>query len=153
MLEKLFVCEIFWWFYWSLNSSLGQYSYFFEQVWLPLCSSNCCPRILGMLGIDPFCTCHSFPVRWSPYFSKCNNTCGDWHFFVLDGITRCPSHVTLGCQLLGPTFWKPSGLILSLVASFFDGSPTWAKVYFASSKCSFKYHSSTSLLMCMSKGY
>jgi hypothetical protein len=45
MLEKLFVCRIFWWFDWSPSSSSGHSSCFFEQVQPPLCSSNCCPRI------------------------------------------------------------------------------------------------------------
>jgi hypothetical protein len=60
--------------------------------------------------------------------------------------------ITLGCLLLGPTFWKPSGLVLSLVAGFFGGSPTRAKIYFTSSRHSFRYHASTSLLMCGSRG-
>jgi len=65
---------------------------------------------------------------------------------------RYPSHVTLGCQLLSPTFWEPNGLILSLVEGLFDGLPTRTKVYFVSSKCSFKYHLNTFLFMCGSKG-
>ncbi len=38
-------------------------SCFFGWTWLPLCSSNCCPFILRMLGTDCSCTCHSFPIR------------------------------------------------------------------------------------------
>jgi hypothetical protein len=153
MLDKLFVCRIFWWFYWSPSSSLGHSSCFFKQVQSPLCSSNCCPHILGMLGIDHSCTCHSFPIGWSPYFSKCYNTCWDKHLFVPNGIMKYPSHVTVGCQLLSPTFWKPNGLVLSLVASFFDGLPTQAKVCFASSKCSFRYHLNMFLFMCGYQGH
>jgi len=60
--------------------------------------------------------------------------------------------ITLGCLLLGPTFWKLSGSILSLVVRFFGGSFTRVGVYFTSNRHSFKYHVSTSLFMCKSKG-
>lgn len=46
MLEKLFVCGILWWFYWSPSSSRHS-SYFFEQVWLPLCSQIVALAFLG----------------------------------------------------------------------------------------------------------
>jgi hypothetical protein len=32
-----------------------------------------------MLGYDHFCTCHSFPTRWSPSFFSCDGTCRKWH--------------------------------------------------------------------------
>jgi len=49
-------------------------------------------------------------------------------------------------------FWKPNGLVLSLVIDFFGGSFTWVGVYLAFSRCSFKCHANMSLLMCGSKG-
>jgi len=65
---------------------------------------------------------------------------------------RCPSHVTLGRPFLGPTFWETSGSILSPIASFFNKSPTQAKVCFNSNKHSFEHHAITSPLMCGCKG-
>jgi hypothetical protein len=65
---------------------------------------------------------------------------------------KCLSHVTPTCPLSGPTLWKPNGSILSLVVGFFGWSLTRAKVCFVSSKHSFGYHVSASLLMCGFKG-
>ncbi len=150
-LEKLIWCGIFWWFYWSLSSLLGHSSCFLGGVWLSFYSSNCCLYIPGMLGFAHSYTYHSFPIRWSPYSSKCNNTCWDWHFYVPNNTTRCQSPFPLGCLLSCPTFWKLSGLILPLVVVFGE-SPTWARVYFSFNKHSFKYHANTFPFMCMSKG-
>jgi len=76
----------------------------------------------------------------------------NWHFPILDGIMRCPSNVTLSCSLLGPTFWKPSGSILSWVAHLFGRLPTRAWVCFISIKHYVKYCASMSSFMCRSKG-
>jgi hypothetical protein len=73
-------------------------------------------------------------------------------FFVPNDIMKYPSLVTPSCPLSGPTFWKHGGSILSLVESFFSGSFTWVGVYVTFSKCSFRYHASTCLFMCGSKG-
>jgi hypothetical protein len=62
------------------------------------------------------------------------------------------SHVTLGHPVLSPTFWEPSGSILSLTAGFFSKSPTQARVCLTFSRHFFKYHAITSPLMCGSKG-
>jgi len=105
-----------------------------------------------MLGIDFFCTCHLFPTWWSPYFLGCNNTCWDWHFPVPNSTTKDLNIVTPSCLLLGPTFWNPSGLVLSPIVGFFGRSSTQAWVCFAFSKCSFKFYVSMSLLLCMCKG-
>ncbi len=86
------------------------------------------------------------------YSSRCNNTCWNWHFFILNGTTRCLNLVIASCPLLSPTFCKPNNSIISPIASFFGRSLTWIGVYFAFSKHSFKYHVSTSPLMCGSKG-
>jgi len=101
-----------------------------------------------MLGTNQSCTCHSFPTRWSPFFFWCNNTCWNWHFFVLIDITRCLNLVTPSCPPSSPTLWKPNNLILSPVANFFGGSPIWTRVYFAFSRHSFKYYAITFPLMC-----
>jgi hypothetical protein len=93
-----------------------------------------------------------FPTGWSFDYSKCSSTCWDQHFPILEKTRRCLSHITLGCSLLGPTLWKPSGLVLSLVASFFGISFTWTKVCFVFSRCSFKYRASMFSLMCGSRG-
>jgi hypothetical protein len=98
-----------------------------------------------MLGIDYFYTSHS-----SPYSLGCNNTCWNWHFLILDGITKYLDFFTLGCPFPGPTFWKPSGLVLFLVVGFFGRS--LIKVYFIFSSHSFKYHANMSPLMCGFRG-
>ncbi len=66
-----------------------------------------------------FCTCHSFWTRWMFYSSRCNNTCWDSQFHILNGTMKCPNHVTLGCPLSSPTFWKSNGSFLSPIESFF----------------------------------
>ncbi len=149
---KVTWCRIFWWFYWSFSSSLGHSSCFFTQVRPPFYGSNCCPCIFRVSIIDCSCSCHSFPTRWSPYSSKCRNTCWDQHCFILDSVMRCLSHVTLICSFPGPTFWKPSNLVLSLVVGFFSRSLTRAWIYFSFSRCSFRYHVNTSPLMCELEG-
>jgi hypothetical protein len=58
----------------------------------------------------------------------------------------------LSCSFPGPTFWKPSNLILSLVVGFFSRSLTRAWIYFSFSRCSFRYRVNTSPLMCEFKG-
>jgi hypothetical protein len=105
-----------------------------------------------MLGINCSCICHSFLASWSFYFSRCNDKCWDWHFFVPNGTTRYMSHVTPSCVLLSPTLWEPSGSILSPFDKFFGKLLTWSRVYFTSNKHSFRYHVSMSLLMCGFKG-
>ncbi len=105
-----------------------------------------------MLGTDCLCIYHSFPARWSPYSSRCSNTCRDWHFLVLNDIMKYSNLVTPGCLFLSPTFWKLNGFILSLILSFFIESPTWAKVSLIPSKRSFKYHVNMFPLMCGSRG-
>ncbi len=108
---KVIWCGIFWWFYWSPGSLSSHSSYFFEQVHPPFYILDYCPHILGMLGSNHSCICHSFPTWWSPYSSGCSNTCWDWHFPIPDNIMRCHSPFSPGCPLLGPTLWKPSGLV------------------------------------------
>jgi hypothetical protein len=98
-------------------------------------------------GINRFCTCQSFPTRWSLYFFRCRNTCRDRHFPLPNSIMRCPNHVTLGCLLSCPTLWEPSNLILPPIARFFGGSFTQAKVCFLFNRHSFEYHISTFSLM------
>ncbi len=93
-----------------------------------------------------------FLVQWSPYSFGCNNTCWNLHFPIPNGVAKYMGHVTLGCLISGPTFWKPSALILSTIISFFGGSPTRIGVYFASNRCSFKYHVNMYLLIYGSKG-
>ncbi len=68
-----------------------------------------------------------------------------------NNIMKYLSLITLGFLLLGPTFWEPNDFVLSLVVGFFGGSLTQARIYFVSSRHSFKYHASTSLLMCGSR--
>jgi hypothetical protein len=104
-----------------------------------------------MLGTSCSCTCHLFLTRWSLYSSACNNTLG-LTLPILNGTTKYPSPIPLSCLLLGPTLWKLSGYVLSSVASFFGGSPTWTRVCLASSGHSFTYHTNTFLLMCRSRG-
>jgi len=94
--------------------------------------------------VSPF-TCHSFPAGWSSYSCKCNNTCWDQHFLVLDGIMKCSSLITPSYLFSSLTLWKSSGLILSPVASFFNKSLTRVGVCFASNRHSFKYCASMSL--------
>jgi hypothetical protein len=94
----------------------------------------------------------SFLVRWSLYFFGYNSTCWNWHFFVPNGIMRCPNNVTLGCSLLGPTIWEPNGSILTLLISFFGISPTQEGICLASNKRSFGYYANMFLFMCGSKG-
>jgi hypothetical protein len=60
-----------------------------------------------MLGIDRSCTCHSFLIGWSPYSSKCSNTCWNLHFSIPNGTMKYLNPATPSCLLLGPTFWKP----------------------------------------------
>ncbi len=151
-IRKVTWCRNFWWFYWSPSSWLNHSSCFFGQVWPPFYSLDYCPHILGMLGTNHSCICHSFLARWSPYPSGCNSTCWNQHFLVPNGTTRYPSPITLGCLLLGPTLWEPNGLVLSPIVSLFGGLPTWAKNCLAFNTHSFKYHANTSLLMCGSKG-
>jgi hypothetical protein len=126
--------------------------FFFRRAWPPFYGLDSCPRILGVLGIDCSYTCHSFSIRWLSYSSKCSNTCWNWYFPILDGTTRCPSHVILGCPLSCPTLWKPNGSILPPIVGFFSESLTWTKVCFPSSKRSFEYRMSAFLFMCESKG-
>ncbi len=134
-------------------SLLHHSSYFFGRAWPPFYSSNYCLHILGMLGTDRSCICHSFLARWSPYFFGCNSTCWNWHFPILNGNMRYPNLITLGCPLSSSTFWKPNGSILSLVVGFFwQTAYTSMSLLYFSNKCSFKYHANTSLFMCKSKG-
>jgi len=70
----------------------------------------------------------------------------------LDNTTRCVSHVTPSCSFWGPTLWKLNGLVLPPVAGFFGGLLTWIRFCFTLNKCSFGYHTNTSLLMCGSRG-
>ncbi len=151
-IKRITWCKIFWWFYWSVNLSSCHFSCFFGQAWPPFCGSNYFSNIFWVLGIDHFYICHLFLVGWSFYSCRCNSTCWDRHFFVLNGIMRCSSHVTLRCLFSCPTFWKLSGLAIPLIAGFFGGLLTQAKVYFPFSKHSSKYHTSTPLLLCGSKG-
>jgi hypothetical protein len=65
---------------------------------------------------------------------------------------RCQSPFTLGCPFLGPTLWKPSGLVILLVVGFFGRSPTWARVCFSYNKRSFRYHANTSPFICKYRG-
>ncbi len=125
---------------------------FSKYIRPPFCDLNYCPCIFGVLGTDHSYTCHLFPTRWSPYSFGYNSTFWNWHFHVRNGSMRCPSHVTLGCPLSGPTLWKPSGLVLSPIASFFGESPTRVGVWFVSNRHSFGYCASMFLLMCGFKG-
>jgi len=89
-------------------------------------------------------------TRWSPYFSRC--TCWNQHFPILNGITRCSSHVTPRCLFSCPTFWKLSGFVLPPVVSFFGGLFTRVEVCFTSNRHSFEYCTSTFSFMCRSRG-
>ncbi len=71
-----------------------------------------------------------FLVGWLPCFSRCNNTCWDRHFLVLDDITKCMSHVTLMCLFLCTTFWKLNGSISTPIVGFFSGLLPWAWICF-----------------------
>jgi len=144
-------CWIFWWFYWSFSSLLNHSSYFFGRTWPPFYNSKCFPCILGMLGTDHPYTCYLFPVGWSPYSFGYSNTCRNWHFPVLDDITKYPNLVTPGCLLLSPTFWKPNGFVLSPIINFFTELPTQEKLSPTPNKHSFKYHVNMFPLMCESK--
>jgi hypothetical protein len=104
-----------------------------------------------MLNIDCSYTCHSFPTRWSPYYSGCNNTCWNWHFPIPNGTMRYSSLVTPSYSLSCLTIWEPNGLVWSSITSFFDRSPTRAKVCLAFNICSFKYYASTFSFICRSK--
>jgi hypothetical protein len=75
-----------------------------------------CPNIVGMLASNHSCICHSFPTRWSPYSSRRSSTCWEWHFPIPDNTMRCHSPFTPGYPLSGPTFWKPSGLVLYILS-------------------------------------
>jgi hypothetical protein len=126
-------------------------SCFLGGIWPSFCSSNYCPYILRMLGFVRSYTYHLFLIGWSPYSFGCNNTCWDWHFYVPNNTTRCQSPFTPSCLFLGPTLWKPSGLVLPPVVGFFGGSFTWAVLCLSFSKRSFKYHANTSPFMYRSR--
>jgi hypothetical protein len=49
---------------------------------------TCCTHLFGMLASDCFYTCHLFPIRWSPYFSWCCDTCQNLHFFMFFNILK-----------------------------------------------------------------
>jgi len=68
-------CRIFWHYDGSFSSSSNHFIYFFKGVWPPINGSTCYPYLLGMLGYDHFCICHSFPTRRSPSFFSCDGTC------------------------------------------------------------------------------
>jgi hypothetical protein len=132
---------------------LPNHSFCFFRWARPLFYSlNYCLHILGMLGIDCSCICHLFLTRLSHYLFRCNNTCWNWHFFIPDGTMRHSSPAIPSLSLLGPTLWKPNGLILSPVIVFFDRSLTRVRLYLTSNKCSFIYHANTFLFMCGSRG-
>jgi hypothetical protein len=46
------------------------------------------------------------------------------------------SFTTRNCSFSSPFFWEFYGIIISSFICFFDGLPTWAKVFHTSSKCS-----------------
>ncbi len=97
-------------------------------------------------------TCKSFSTGWSSYYCRCNNTCWNQHFLLLDGIMRC-SNLIIPCYLFSsPTLLKSNGLVLFLIASFFSKSPTWVGICFASNRHSFGYcagpRTNTWLLTC-----
>jgi hypothetical protein len=150
MLEKLFGAKKFGDFI-VTYLVISYCSCFFECLWPPFYRLNYCPHILGMFDINHFCTCHLFLAKWLSYSYKCNSTCWDWHFFILDGTMRYLNHVTSNCPLSSPTFRKLNDLVLSPVASFFGKSPTWVEVYLTSNKCFFKYHASMFPLRSRSK--
>jgi hypothetical protein len=60
---------------------------------------------------------------------------------------RYSNHIILSYSLSSRTLWKPSGLVLSLVAGFFGESSTWVEVCLYFNKFSFKCHVNTSPLM------
>jgi hypothetical protein len=103
-----------------------------------------------MLGFDSSYICHSFPKGWSPYSFRCGGTCQDWHFFLPVGIVGYPIFITKSCLFLSPSLWKSYGTIISSLRGFFYGLLTRTWFFHAFNKCSFKYHVSTSQILCKS---
>jgi hypothetical protein len=108
------------------------------------------PYLFGMLNLDHSYTNLSFPTGWSPYFLD-----------VVAHVEICifPFQVTVWdtCPMLPMViwshvffFWKFNSVILSSNVIFFDGPITQARIYFISSKCSFKCCANTFLLLCRS---
>jgi len=143
-------CNIFWWFYWSLNSSSRNFFCFFKRA-QPLFWTTT-PTFLGCWALiaPTFFTCFQQDDR--PILLNVVTHVENRHFPIPNGIRRCPNHVTPRCLLSCPTFWKPNGSIIPLVIGCFGGSLTQTRVYFPYSIHSFRYCASTFLLMCRSKG-
>jgi hypothetical protein len=103
-----------------------------------------------MLGFDHSCICHLFPIGWSPYSFRCSGTCSNWYFSLLVGIMGDPNFITLGCSLLSPSLWKSCVIVVSSFTLFFDGPPTWTKVFHISSRCSVQCYVNKILILCKS---
>lgn len=71
-------------------------------------------------------------------------------FFLFSWHYQIPKFYYQGCPLLGPPFSKSYNIIVSSLVSFYDGSPTQAKVCHISNKCSIKHHVNTSPIWCKS---
>jgi hypothetical protein len=71
-------------------------------------------------------------------------------FFLPVGIVGYPNFITLSCLFLNPSFWKSYGIIISSLIGFFYGLLTRTWFFHVSNKCSFKYHVSTSPILCRS---
>ncbi len=113
-------CRIFQCYGGSFGSSQNHFTYFFKGVWPFINGSTCCSYLLGMLGYNHFCICHSFPTRRSPSFFSCDDTCQKWHLSLQIGIMEYLNFTISGSLFSSPSLWKSSGTIVSSLLGFFS---------------------------------
>jgi hypothetical protein len=127
---------------------LSHFSYFFRWARPFLSGWTCCPRIFRMLGFDHFYISLSFPTRWSLYSSWCSGTCRDWYLSLLSCTMGYSSIIIWNCLITCLVFQKFTSPIISSNVVFFDRLTTWARIYFASNRCSFGCYVNMSSLLC-----
>jgi hypothetical protein len=149
MLEKLLGSR-------SLSTIMGHFvivrSLFllFQGARPSLNGPTCCPRLFRMLGFDHSYISLLFLIGWSLYSFSCGGTNKDRYLSFLNHIMGYPCNVTWGHPITCLAFWKSSSVILSSNAVFLYGPITWARIYFAFSKCSFECWANMFSLLCKS---
>jgi len=88
------------------------WSFYFKkkEMWPSFSGLTCYLHLLGMLGFDCSCTCHSFLVGWSYYSFWCSGTCQNWHLSLVVNTAWYLNFITPCCPLSNP--WGPPLIIL-----------------------------------------
>jgi hypothetical protein len=120
----------------SFNIMMGHSICFFKGALPSLNGSTCCLYRLGMLNFDHFCTYHSYPTRWSPNSSQCDDTCWDQHFSLIASTMGYPSFINLSCLFSSSPLWESCDIIVSTLMGCFDELLTQEEFWHTSNRCS-----------------